>query len=58
MFFGCRFLLQQSLLKEQDLMPGHTKAGEFEKSLHELSPQQLDFLQQLNFHFRGLYFLL
>lgn len=37
-------------------MPGHTKAGEFEKSLLGLSHQQLVFLLLQSFLFSGLFF--
>ncbi|CAI9770618.1 unnamed protein product [Fraxinus pennsylvanica] len=46
-----RLLHQQSLLKEQDHMLGHTKAGEFEKSLHVLSAPRLVYLHPLNYLF-------
>ena len=52
-----RFLLQQSLLKELALMHGHTKAGEYGKSLQELLQQPLAYLHQLSLHFSGLYYL-
>ncbi|KAF5952249.1 hypothetical protein HYC85_010193 [Camellia sinensis] len=53
-----RFLHQFSLSREQGFMLGHTKAGEFEKSLHVQSHQRLVFLHLLSSLFSVLFFLL
>lgn len=54
---NCRFLHRLSLWKELALMHGHTRAGEYEKSLQELLHQPLVYLHQLSLHFNGLYYL-
>ncbi|XP_028053128.1 uncharacterized protein LOC114257556 [Camellia sinensis] len=50
-----RFLHQFSLSREQGFMLGHTKAGEFEKSLHVQSHQRLVFLHLLSSLFSEMY---
>lgn len=52
-----RFHHQRSLLREQGLTLGLTEAGEYGKSMHEPSHQQLVFLHPLSSHFNVLFFL-
>lgn len=56
--YCCRFLLLRLLSKEQALMPGRIEVGEYEKSLRELSLQQLVFFLLLSLLFSELFFLL